>query len=191
MSNITSISQVPCPSCKQKGKDNYLIESAGRYGCPECNLWFPNTFLGYKLTPQNVYDMLYSGEVGLLPKDKETGEQPTIKTRWTPLLVDAFVSKRTGKKFSAQLAFVPGTDWKFVLKFPERTAPEPTGRLCPECQRNGRNGMLVIRESTKGKFVGCDQYPVCKYTERYAPFVFQGVDGDPSTTSPPSVPPAE
>lgn len=38
---------------------------------------------------------------------------------------------------------------------------EPTGRKCPECEE----GELVIRMGRYGKFVACDRYPDCKYTE--------------------------
>ncbi len=38
---------------------------------------------------------------------------------------------------------------------------EPTGRKCPECEE----GELVIRMGRYGKFIACDRYPECKYTE--------------------------
>ncbi|MDD4323304.1 MAG: type I DNA topoisomerase [Eubacteriales bacterium] len=38
---------------------------------------------------------------------------------------------------------------------------EPTGRKCPECDE----GELVIRMGRYGKFIACDRYPECKYTE--------------------------
>ncbi len=38
---------------------------------------------------------------------------------------------------------------------------EPTGRSCPEC----KEGELVIRMGRYGKFIACDRYPDCKYTE--------------------------
>lgn len=38
---------------------------------------------------------------------------------------------------------------------------EPTGRSCPEC----KEGDLVIRSGRYGKFIACNRYPDCKYTE--------------------------
>ena len=38
---------------------------------------------------------------------------------------------------------------------------EPTGHSCPEC----KEGELVIRMGRYGKFIACDRYPDCKYTE--------------------------
>ncbi len=41
----------------------------------------------------------------------------------------------------------------------QRIEPEKTGEKCPEC-----GGDLVIREGRYGKFIGCSNYPTCKYT---------------------------
>jgi DNA topoisomerase I len=38
-------------------------------------------------------------------------------------------------------------------------APEKTGEPCPQC-----GGDLVIKAGRYGRFVGCNNYPVCKYT---------------------------
>ncbi len=40
------------------------------------------------------------------------------------------------------------------------TGPEPLGRDCPEC-----NQELVIRWGRHGKFIGCSNFPTCRYTE--------------------------
>jgi DNA topoisomerase I len=39
---------------------------------------------------------------------------------------------------------------------------ENEGKLCPECKQ----GKLVVRTSKYGRFLACDRYPDCKYTER-------------------------
>jgi DNA topoisomerase-1 len=41
-----------------------------------------------------------------------------------------------------------------------KTAPEPVGRDCPEC-----GSPLVIRWGRHGKFIGCSNFPKCRYTE--------------------------
>lgn len=40
------------------------------------------------------------------------------------------------------------------------TGPEPIGRACPECSHE-----LVIRWGRHGKFIGCSNFPACRYTE--------------------------
>ncbi|MFQ5911947.1 MAG: type I DNA topoisomerase [Nitrospinota bacterium] len=49
------------------------------------------------------------------------------------------------------------------LKKAEQTLnePEPTGRKCPEC-----GGELVKKPGRYGMFIGCSNYPECRYTER-------------------------
>lgn len=49
----------------------------------------------------------------------------------------------------------------------EKIAPKETGEVCPEC-----GSPLVVRRSRYGEFVGCSNYPTCKYikpTEKAAP----------------------
>ncbi len=40
------------------------------------------------------------------------------------------------------------------------TGPEPIGRACPDCEHD-----LVIRWGRHGKFIGCSNFPTCRYTE--------------------------
>ena len=41
-----------------------------------------------------------------------------------------------------------------------KRGPQPIGRQCPEC-----GGELVIRWGRYGKFIGCSNFPKCRYTE--------------------------
>ena len=43
----------------------------------------------------------------------------------------------------------------------EKSAPEETGEICPECGNN-----LVIRKGKYGEFVACSNYPTCKYIKK-------------------------
>ena len=43
----------------------------------------------------------------------------------------------------------------------EKARPQPTGQVCPEC-----GGDLVQRKGRYGTFVGCANYPKCKYVQR-------------------------
>ena len=48
-----------------------------------------------------------------------------------------------------------------IEKMPEVNAgPELVGRACPECEND-----LVIRWGRHGKFIGCSNFPKCRYTE--------------------------
>jgi DNA topoisomerase-1 len=46
----------------------------------------------------------------------------------------------------------------------QRTEAQGTGQKCPEC-----GGDLVERQGRRGKFVGCANYPTCKYVQRRGP----------------------
>jgi DNA topoisomerase-1 len=48
-------------------------------------------------------------------------------------------------------------------KMPRVEREETIGRGCPECGR----GELIIRYGRWGKFIGCNRYPDCNYTEPY------------------------
>lgn len=41
-----------------------------------------------------------------------------------------------------------------------KAGPEKVGRACPECEHE-----LVIRWGRHGKFIGCSNFPTCRYTE--------------------------
>jgi len=173
---IHSISEVPCP-CKKPDKECF-VESLDRYGCNKCNLWLRHTLGGYKLTPQDIFDMIYGKRLG--PVKTETGEvvvgadSKPVMARWTDF--HEFTNK-SGKKYSAALAFEPKSNWKIIRRFPEKAPIEATGRLCPVCQEEGRDGQLAIKQSKQGnKFVACTAYPKCKYTEPYAPFMVKAVE---------------
>jgi DNA topoisomerase-1 len=41
----------------------------------------------------------------------------------------------------------------------QRSQPKPTGEKCPKC-----GGALVERRSKNGPFIGCSNYPTCKFS---------------------------
>jgi DNA topoisomerase-1 len=45
----------------------------------------------------------------------------------------------------------------------ERAKPMETEESCPECE----GGVLLVREGRRGKFLGCSNYPSCRYTRDY------------------------
>jgi DNA topoisomerase I len=46
---------------------------------------------------------------------------------------------------------------------PKTEQEEKLGRICPQCEE----GELVIRYGRWGKFIGCERYPDCNYTEQW------------------------
>jgi DNA topoisomerase-1 len=50
---------------------------------------------------------------------------------------------------------------------PKMKQEESTGRTCPECN----DGDLVIKYGRWGKFIGCSNYPECRYTEPYLEYI--------------------
>ena len=48
---------------------------------------------------------------------------------------------------------------------------EPTGEMCPKC-----GSPLVYKEGTNGRFIGCSNYPACKYVKKEPkqPLVYTG-----------------
>jgi len=182
MTSINSISEIPCP-CRRENAT--FIESESKYGCPICNLWIRHTVGSYKLSAQDVHDMIYGDRVSPVKNDK--GEEVSLNgkpllARWTDF--HEFKSK-AGNKFQASIAFEPGSNWKIIWRFPDRAPVEHTGRLCPECQKEGREGQLVIRSTKKGdKFIACNAWPKCKYTEPYAPFMVRPAEQSAVPTAP-------
>ena len=50
-----------------------------------------------------------------------------------------------------------------ILRKSDGKKPKATGQKCPLC-----DGDLVIRKSKRGPFVGCANYPTCKYIDQKA-----------------------
>jgi len=80
-------------------------------------------------------------------------------------------SGRFGNFFSCnkypecKTVYVQNDDGNFVVK--QKTVAKKTGRKCPECEKEGRRGELLERKNKKNgdKFLGCSEYPKCKYSE--------------------------
>ncbi len=50
---------------------------------------------------------------------------------------------------------------RVTVKTSTESAPAPTGEKCPKC-----GGNLVVKKGRYGSFVGCSNYPQCKYIKR-------------------------
>lgn len=99
----------------------------------------------------------------------EKGERPTVEeTEFTcpkcerPLLI------RTGKRgrFFGCSGY-PECDYTADVgedgSPAERQQPMATEEACPECGE----GVLIVRQGRRGKFLGCSRYPRCRYTRDY------------------------
>lgn len=71
------------------------------------------------------------------------------KIQWRPMLNEFY------QPFEQQLE-------NARRNMPQLTQEEPIGRDCPSC---GGHQTLVIRYGRYGKFIGCSNYPECRYTE--------------------------
>lgn len=81
--------------------------------------------------------------------EEELDEIAEGKTQWRPVLKDFYGN------FSQQLQHASET-------MPQLQQEEPIGRDCPSC---GGHQTLLIRYGRFGKFIGCANYPECRYTE--------------------------
>ena len=80
--------------------------------------------------------------------EKDLDQVATGKKSWVEIVRDFY------GPFEKQLELA-------IEKMPEVNAgPEPIGRDCPECSNE-----LVIRWGRHGKFIGCSNFPKCRYTE--------------------------
>jgi len=80
--------------------------------------------------------------------EKDLDQVATGKKSWVEIVSDFY------GPFEKQLELA-------IEKMPEVNAgPEPVGRDCPECSNE-----LVIRWGRHGKFIGCSNFPKCRYTE--------------------------
>ncbi len=80
--------------------------------------------------------------------EKDLDQVATGKKSWVEIVSDFY------GPFEKQLELA-------IEKMPEvNSGPEPIGRDCPECGND-----LVIRWGRHGKFVGCSNFPQCRYTE--------------------------
>ena len=72
------------------------------------------------------------------------------KRKWNDLIADFY------KDFEPQLKLAQE-------EMPEtKTEPEKIGRSCPKCENE-----LIVKWGRFGKFIGCSNYPECKYTEPF------------------------
>ncbi len=92
----------------------------------------------------NVMDYQFTAHM-----EEELDDIAEGKREWRPMLNEFY------KPFEQQLS-------NARKNMPQITQEERIGRDCPEC---GTHDSLVIRYGRFGKFIGCANYPECRYTE--------------------------
>lgn len=67
---------------------------------------------------------------------------------------------------ACKTSYTKNDDGEFKVK--EKKEVKTTGRKCPDCEKNGRDGEMIERmnKSSGDKFYGCSCYPRCKHSEQ-------------------------
>ena len=131
------------------------------YTCPECGkpmvyrFGKSGTFLSCSAFPDCKHASRCDSE-GKIIKDEETGHK-------CPNCDKPMVLKRG--RFGSFLGCSGYPDCKTILNMdkdgnvlPPKPPPEPTGIKCYKC----KDGELVIRQSKRGPFLGCNKFPKCR-----------------------------
>jgi len=124
---------------------------------------------GYVEHPPHSSSALQPTQVGILVNDLLVEHFPDVVS----VGFTAEMESRLDKVASGETEWVPVirdfyTPFAARLAAAERDMPEmkledqPVGRDCP---REGCGGALVVRWGRYGKFVACENYPECKFTE--------------------------
>ena len=98
-----------------------------------------------------------------IDKAKADKNRVIFKTGFSCTKCSSVMTKRISKDGDVFLGCSswPNCDQTMSIdgKVKEEKEEVETGEECPSC-----GGILIIRESKRGKFAGCKSYPVCKYT---------------------------
>jgi DNA topoisomerase-1 len=134
------LSDISCPKCGKK-----MAAKQGRYGA----------FLGCEDYP-NCKTIMNLDKDGRIVKEEATEQTcPNCSKK---------MIKKTGR-FGPYLACEDYPACKTIMKIdkhgnvqPPKPPAEPTGLKCYKC----KTGELVIRQSKKGPFMGCNKFPRCR-----------------------------
>jgi len=121
----------------------------------------------------NGFYAILMDHIGNAQKDAPQIEKKSMGVK-CPVCKENEISERDGRfgKFfscdgypKCKTIFVQNEDGKFSIK--QKATVKKLGRPCPECEKKGRKGELVERKnkSDGNVFIGCNQYPKCRYSE--------------------------
>ncbi|HEY8199863.1 MAG TPA: type I DNA topoisomerase, partial [Actinomycetota bacterium] len=136
--------------------------------CPECGspmvvkLGRRGKFLGCSNYPECKKTMA-------MPGQKE--EEPELLDEKCPLCGNQ-LQRRKGR-FGPFVGCSNYPECKFIQKKEVKTTgiscPECLEEPCSRCKKDSKPGELVERSGKKGKFLGCNHYPACRFTQNEAP----------------------
>ncbi len=131
------------------------------YNCPECGKKLEYRFgkNGRFLSCSGYPDCKFAS-----PCDKEGNMvAPKVSSHKCPTCGKAMIERRG--RFGPFLGCEDYPNCKTVMKLdkegnvlPPKPPPEPTGIRCYKC----KEGELVIRQSKRGPFLGCNRFPKCR-----------------------------
>jgi len=124
---------------------------------------------------QDTYNILQEEIKKVKANDKDSPRKSDVTTEEKCAQCETgFIVKKHGKFgdfFSCdqyptcKTIYTACEDGTFKVK--QSVKPKSTGRICPECEKAGRDGQLLERKNKKygNVFFGCSLYPKCKFTE--------------------------
>ena len=129
----------------------------------------------YASTIKILKDRKYVDDVGGILTSTEQGRKTAyVLNKYFPEIINAkYTAKMEEQLDNVQSAtesrvqalssfyntFIKQIDNAYVIMYKDRE--EPTGDLCPVC-----GSPLVYKEGANGRFIGCSNYPSCKYVQK-------------------------
>ena len=129
----------------------------------------------YASTIKILKDRKYVDDVGGILTSTEQGKKTAyVLNKYFPEIINAkYTAKMEEQLDNVQSAtesrvqalssfyntFIKQIETAYVIMYKDRE--EPTGDLCPKC-----GSPLVYKEGANGRFVGCSNYPACKYVQK-------------------------
>jgi len=111
-----------------------------------------------------------------LKENSEPSAPPTTTGQKCIVCEEGEIVERNGRfgKFyscnkypKCKTIYVQDENGKFSIKQKKDKKVKKTGKKCPDCEKNGRTGELIerINKNNGTCFLGCENWPKCKYCE--------------------------
>ena len=129
----------------------------------------------YASTIKILRDRKYVDDVGGILTSTEQGKKTAfVLNKYFPEIIDAKYTAQMEEKLDNVQAgsesrvealnnfyqtFIKEVENAYVVMYKDRE--EPTGELCPNC-----GSPLVYKEGANGSFIGCSNYPACRYVKK-------------------------
>ena len=129
----------------------------------------------YASTIKILRDRKYIEDIGGILSTTEQGKKTAfVLNKYFPEIINAKYTAQMEEKLDnvqegtesrvATLSafynsFIEEIETAYVIMYKDKE--EPTGELCPKC-----GSPLVYKEGANGRFIGCSNYPSCKYVKK-------------------------